>query len=54
MGSPVPPLQVSGPAAGLTVSIYDIIQEYGMEKMAVIVLLAGLFQMKWAWLQLGH
>ena len=48
------PLQVSGPAAGLTVLIYEIIQEHGMEKLAVVVLLAGLIQMKWAWLQLGQ
>ena len=48
------PLQVSGPAAGLTVIVYEIIQEHGMEKLAVVVLLAGIIQMKWAWLQLGQ
>ncbi len=48
------PLQVSGPAAGLTVIVYEIIQEHGMEKLAVVVLLAGLIQMQWAWLQLGQ
>lgn len=48
------PLQVSGPAAGLTVIVYEIIQEHGMERLAVIVFLAGLIQMKWAWLQLGQ
>lgn len=48
------PLQVSGPAAGLTVIVYEIIQEHGMEKLAVVVLLAGLLQMQWAWLQLGQ
>lgn len=48
------PLQVSGPAAGLTVIVYEIIQEHGMEKLAVVILLAGLIQMKWAWLQLGQ
>ncbi|MBA5866798.1 MAG: SulP family inorganic anion transporter [Nitrospira sp. CR1.3] len=48
------PLQVSGPAAGLTVIVYEIIQEQGMERLAVIVLLAGIIQMKWAWLQLGQ
>ena len=48
------PLQVSGPAAGLTVIVYEIIQEHGMEKLAVVVMLAGLIQMKWAWLQLGQ
>jgi MFS superfamily sulfate permease-like transporter len=48
------PLQVSGPAAGLTVIVYEIIQEQGMERLAVIILLAGILQMKWAWLQLGQ
>lgn len=48
------PLQVSGPAAGLTVLVYEIIQEHGMEKLAIVVLLAGIFQIKWAWLQLGQ
>jgi MFS superfamily sulfate permease-like transporter len=48
------PLQVSGPAAGLTVIVYEIIQEHGMEKLAIVVLLAGLFQIQWAWLQLGQ
>jgi MFS superfamily sulfate permease-like transporter len=48
------PLQVSGPAAGLTVLVYDIIQEHGMERLAIVVLLAGIIQMKWAWLQMGQ
>ncbi len=48
------PLQVSGPAAGLTVLVYEIIQEHGMEKLAIVVLLAGIIQIKWAWLQLGQ
>lgn len=48
------PLQVSGPAAGLTIIVYEIIQEHGTDKLAVVVLLAGLIQMQWAWLQLGQ
>lgn len=48
------PLQVSGPAAGLTVLVYEIIQEHGMEKLAIVVLLAGIIQIKWAWLQLNY
>src|SRR5262245_12119406 len=48
------PLQVSGPAAGLTVIVYEIIQEHGMEKLAVVVMLAGLIQIQWAWLKLGQ
>ena len=48
------PLQVSGPAAGLTVIVYEIIQEHGMERLAIVIMLAGIIQMKWAWLQLGQ
>lgn len=48
------PLQVSGPAAGLTVIVWDLIQQYGVESYGVIVLLAGLIQMLSAWLQLGQ
>ncbi|MFA7482118.1 MAG: SulP family inorganic anion transporter [Vulcanimicrobiota bacterium] len=38
------PLQVSGPAAGLTVLIYEIVQNYGIEWLGVAVLGAGLLQ----------
>ncbi len=38
------PLQVSGPAAGLTVIVYEIVQKYGLESLGAIVLLAGVFQ----------
>ncbi len=48
------PLQVSGPAAGLSVIVWQYIQTYGMEKLGVIVLLAGAHQMIAAWLQLGQ
>ncbi|BFU94674.1 MAG: Sulphate transporter [Nitrospira sp.] len=48
------PLQVSGPAAGLTVIVYEIVQEQGMERLALIIMLAGIIQMNWAWLQLGQ
>lgn len=48
------PLQVSGPAAGLSVIVWQYIQTYGMEKLGVIILLAGIFQMVAAWLQLGQ
>lgn len=37
-------LQVSGPAAGLTVIVYQAIETHGIEMLGVIVLLAGLFQ----------
>ena len=39
------PLQVSGPAAGLTVIVYQIIQEHGLESLGVTVLVAGLLQL---------
>lgn len=39
------PLQVSGPAAGLAVIVYDLIQRYGIEMLGPIVLLAGLLQL---------
>jgi MFS superfamily sulfate permease-like transporter len=48
------PLQVSGPAAGLSVIVWQYIQTYGMEKLGVIILLAGIHQMVAAWLQLGQ
>ncbi|MCA9777645.1 MAG: SulP family inorganic anion transporter [Candidatus Eremiobacteraeota bacterium] len=38
------PLQVSGPAAGLTVLVYEIIQNYGVEYLGIAVLGAGLLQ----------
>ncbi len=38
------PLQVSGPAAGLTVLIYEIIQQHGFAMLGTIVLLAGVIQ----------
>ncbi|GIW98281.1 MAG: hypothetical protein KatS3mg111_1614 [Pirellulaceae bacterium] len=39
------PLQVSGPAAGLTVIVYDIVQEFGLETLGIIVLVAGAIQL---------
>ncbi|MBI5775762.1 MAG: SulP family inorganic anion transporter, partial [Nitrospirae bacterium] len=48
------PLQVSGPAAGLSVIVWQYIQTYGMEKLGVIILAAGIIQMSAAWLQLGQ
>lgn len=38
------PLQVSGPAAGLTVIIIDVVQSFGLETLGIIVLLAGVIQ----------
>lgn len=38
------PLQVSGPAAGLAVLVLQLVQQFGIEKIGVIVLFAGLLQ----------
>lgn len=39
------PLQVSGPAAGLTVLVWQLVQHHGLAMLGVIVLLAGLIQL---------
>ena len=38
------PLQVSGPAAGLTVIVYEIVQAHGVETLGLCVLLGGVVQ----------
>lgn len=38
------PLQVSGPAAGLAVLVYEIVQQHGFKTLGIVVLLAGLMQ----------
>lgn len=48
------PLQVSGPAAGLAVIVYDIVQRFGFETLGLIVLLAGLVQLVAGIFQLGR
>ncbi len=48
------PLQVSGPAAGLTVIVYDIIQQQGLEMLGLVVLLAGIMQMIAGVMRLGQ
>ena len=48
------PLQVSGPAAGLTVIVYDIIQHHGLEMLGLGVLLAGIMQMIAGVMRLGQ
>ncbi len=48
------PLQVSGPAAGLTVIVWEIVQEHGLGMLGVIVLLAGLIQLAAGVLKLGQ
>lgn len=39
------PLQVSGPAAGLTVLVWQLVQHHGLAMLGVIVLMAGLMQL---------
>jgi len=48
------PLQVSGPAAGLAVIVYDLVQRNGIEMLGPIVLLAGLLQLVAGLLQWGQ
>lgn len=48
------PLQVSGPAAGLAVIVWELIREHGLAGLAVIVLLAGLIQATAGLLRLGQ
>lgn len=39
------PLQVSGPAAGLTVIVFEIVQRFGFEMLGIVVLMAGAIQL---------
>jgi len=48
------PLQVSGPAAGLTVLVWQLVQHHGIEMLGVIVLLAGLMQLAAGLFKLGQ
>lgn len=47
------PLQVSGPAAGLTVMIAAFIQKYGFETLGIIVMIGGFVQILAGLLRLG-
>ncbi|MCX5601250.1 SulP family inorganic anion transporter [Streptomyces phaeochromogenes] len=47
-------LQVSGPAAGLTVLVLTAVQEYGLSALGVIVLASGLLQLTLGALRLGR
>ena len=38
------PLQVSGPAAGLAVIVYELIQKHGLEMLGPIIVAAGIIQ----------
>ncbi|RRV33914.1 SulP family inorganic anion transporter [Stutzerimonas stutzeri] len=47
------PLQVSGPAAGLTVLVFELVQQYGAAMLGPILLLAGALQLLAGRLKLG-
>ena len=48
------PLQVSGPAAGLTVIVYEIVQRFGFEMLGIVVLMAGAVQLAAGVFKLGQ
>jgi MFS superfamily sulfate permease-like transporter len=48
------PLQVSGPAAGLAVIVFEIIQKHGFAALAPILVLAGLIQLAAGVLRIGQ
>ncbi|UQI42949.1 SulP family inorganic anion transporter [Streptomyces sp. HU2014] len=47
-------LQVSGPAAGLTVLVFEAVREYGLGALGALVLAAGLLQITMGVLRLGR
>ena len=47
------PLQVSGPAAGLAVIVYELVQSEGLGGLAMITLFAGIFQIIFSFLRMG-
>ncbi|MFG2847302.1 SulP family inorganic anion transporter [Kitasatospora sp. NPDC048296] len=47
-------LQVSGPAAGLTVLVLTLVQDYGLSALGVVVLATGLLQLALGALKLGR
>ena len=48
------PLQVSGPAAGLTVLVWNIVEQHGIAMVGAVVLLAGVIQATAALLGFGR
>jgi len=48
------PFQVSGPAAGLTVLVWQLVQQHGLPMLGVIILLAGLIQLAAGLFKLGQ
>ncbi|MBO4258721.1 SulP family inorganic anion transporter [Streptomyces griseorubiginosus] len=47
-------LQVSGPAAGLTVLVFEAVSEFGVGTLGVIVLMAGLLQLAMGFFKIGR
>ncbi|MEV7544078.1 SulP family inorganic anion transporter [Streptomyces sp. NPDC089915] len=47
-------LQVSGPAAGLTVLVFEAVQEFGLGVLGAVVLLAGLAQLAMGAMRFGR
>jgi len=48
------PLLITGPAAGLSVLVYELVQQFGWEKIGLIVLLSGLIQLIAGLMRLGQ
>jgi MFS superfamily sulfate permease-like transporter len=48
------PLQVSGPAAGLAVLVYEVVQKHGLKTLGVVILIAGIFQIAAGLLKAGQ
>ncbi|MGE3804103.1 MAG: SulP family inorganic anion transporter [Gemmataceae bacterium] len=48
------PLQVSGPAAGLAVIVWELVQTHGVEMLGVVIFIAGVIQFVAGLLRLGQ
>lgn len=48
------PLQVSGPAAGLSTVMFDAIQRHGLDQLGLIVMVAGIIQLVGGWFKIGQ
>src|SRR4051812_33844821 len=48
------PLQVSGPAAGLAVIVYEVIQKHGFAALGPILVIAGVLQLAAGTLKVGQ
>src|SRR5581483_7642190 len=47
------PLVVSGPAAGLTAIVFEMVQKHGLEQLCIITVLAGVLQISAGALRIG-